>query len=1029
MLHNFNSFLKKALWTLRHQGFRVLLIKTVRLGRLYLSNFRSKLFPQKSKFRIPTPIKLTYTKWFFQNEPNEEQLNQQRLFSKDLQYRPKISIVLPVFDTPIPFLIELLSSVIAQTYDNWELCVANGSPDNQPLVDELEKHTKIDTRIRILHLEKNLGISGNSNKALDMANGEFVALLDHDDTLAPFALFEVASLLQESPDLDLIYSDHDYISSDGKTRLWPLFKPDWSPDIMFSANYITHLTVLRTTIVRQVGGFDPSTDGAQDWDLFFRVLDVTNRIAHIPKVLYHWRETPQSSANNSDAKPYAAQTQLVTITKQLQKQGLTGVESFFDARGGIHVKWLIAREKVSIIIPTKGVSDLLKNCISSIIEKTDYPDYEIIVVNNGIERPEQFPYFREISKDQRIRILHYEGDFNFSRLNNFAASYAQGKYILLLNNDIEALYEDWLDEMVQWASLPEVGAVGAKLLRPNGLIQHAGVIVGMGGFAGHIFADQAENAYGIFGSANWYRNYSALTAACLLIRKEVYNSIGGLNETFLLNGNDVELGLRLNQAGYRTLYNPFAVLKHIESATHQGIIPKQDFRTSYIYYKNILSTGDPYFSPNLSYWSTKPVLRSRLEKHPVQFVDEFLAFFVTPTTAISQSDYFKEATSMTHWFDVAYSEIEESRRIQATHLGRLDIKSVSWFIPEFHNPYYGGMFTILRFANYLKTKYGISQQFLLTSSLDEKSIQNRISEAFPTLSESPVLSVLPSDDLERISPTDASISTLWTTAYYSLRFNKTKRKFYFIQDYEPMFYPAGSIYGQSEATYYFGFYGLINTPGLYEVYKTQYDGLAEYFVPSVDTQIFFPEENRFHNKKHFTVFFYGRPGHPRNAFELGAASLKILKKELGDTLSIVSAGAEWDPAEYGLENIVTNLGLLTLQQTASLYRTCDVGLGMMFTKHPSYLPFEFMASGCMVVSNKNSATKWFLKDGYNCMLTDTTPTCIAETLKQALLNIEHREEIVTNAHQMILAQFSDWESQMNKIFRFMQNPEDYSQRV
>jgi glycosyltransferase involved in cell wall biosynthesis len=243
--------------------------KTLHLGSLYLSAFSSRIFTRKPKIQIPSPAPLTYAEWIFENEPTAEQLDEQRILSKEFEYQPKISIILQVFNTPISSLVELINSVTAQTYDNWELCISNGSFDNQPLSDELGEYAKTDPRIRILHLPENLGISENSNKALDMAGGEFVAVLDQGDTLAPFALYEVALLLQESPELDLIYSDHDHISTDGKTRLWPLFKPDWSPEIMLSANYISHLTILRTTLVRKAGGFDSSTDGVQDWDLFF----------------------------------------------------------------------------------------------------------------------------------------------------------------------------------------------------------------------------------------------------------------------------------------------------------------------------------------------------------------------------------------------------------------------------------------------------------------------------------------------------------------------------------------------------------------------------------------------------------------------------------------------------------------------------------------------------------------------------------------------------------------------------------------
>lgn len=1021
------NLLKRAFWALRRYGFRVFLEKVSRRIFIHLVAIKNSFIPARASVQPKySPALVNYGDWIAENEPTEEQLTQQCVFSKKYKYRPKISIIVPVFNTPLFFLSDLFHSVFAQTYDQWELCVANGSPENKPLVSELEKYAKMDARVHILHLDKNLGISENSNQALAIANGEYVALLDHDDTLSPFALYEIVTLLQTVPELDLIYSDHDYLSTDGKTRLKPLFKPDWSPEIMLSANYITHLTVLRTSLIRQIGAFNSSTDGAQDYDLFFRVIEKTNQIAHIPKVLYHWRESRESTANNSNAKSYAVNAQILAISRHLKIQGLTQVDTFLDPEGGLRVKWHFPKEKVSIIVLSNGANQLLEKCIDSIIKKTHYPDYEVIIVNNGSKRPDAFPYFKKISKKKNIEILDYVGEFNYSRVNNFAVAHAQGKYLLLLNDDTEVVSEDWIDEMVMWASRSEIGAVGAKLLRPNGLIQHAGVIVGLNGFAGHIFADEHRNANNIFGSINWYRNYSALTAACLMVRKEVYDKMGGLNEEFVLNGSDVDLGLRLNKEGYRLVYNPFVVLKHAESATHKGNVPSSDFYTSFIYYKNVLAVGDPYFNPNLSFWYTTPTFRSKDEVSPMQFSEKHLMSMKNKKKehTISVSSYSIEATNFSQWFDVSNQDIEKSKEVHREFSKALNIQNVTWFIPEFDNPYYGGIFTILRFANYLQISNDIASQFLLTGSTEQKKIYKKIAEAFPALSKSSVVTVFPDDNWKKVRETDVTISTLWTTAYYSVRFNKTKRKFYFIQDYEPSFYPAGSIYGQVEATYHFGFLGLVNTPGLYEIYKTQYNGLAEYFVPNVDTKLFFPDQSKKKSlrQKHFTVFFYGRPGHSRNAFELGVAALKKVKQKFGDRLTIVSAGAEWDPSVYGLENIIINLGVLKLAETAALYRTCDVGLGMMFTKHPSYLPFEFMASGCMVVSNKNAATEWFLKDGYNCMLTDATPTCISETIEEALLDTKKREEIVRNAHEMILNKYSDWNSQMEKIYQFMRKP-------
>ncbi len=1015
------SLLRFGMWGLRvwrREGLQVLVLKAARKTHRRITENSNSVDASKL---VSTD---SYTTWIAENEPDATQLAKQRQVAKDLVYRPLISIITPVYNVAPEILDETIRSVVDQTYGHWELCLANGNSESTEIRALLEKYVDKDKRIKVLQLEKNLGISGNSNAALTLAIGDFVGLLDHDDLLAPFALYEVVTCFQGDTQFDLIYSDHDYISANEDKRSQPLFKPDWSPEVMFSANYITHFAVIRTELVRQVGGFDSSMDGAQDWDLFFKIAEQTQRIAHIPKVLYHWRESANSTANNSNAKPHAINAQYRTICRHLDSLCIQGATALFDPSGGIRVKWSVPIKKVSIIILTCGANDLLKNCVESILHKTEYPDYEILIVNNGSKEPSEFTYFQEISKEPRVKILHFDGEFNYSRVNNYGVRHCDGEHLLFLNNDTEVISEDWLDEMVMWASQPQIGAVGAKLLRPNGLIQHAGVIIGLGGFAGHIFADAPEFFEGIFGTTQWYRNYSALTAACLMVRRDVFEEVEGFNEEFILNGSDVEFGLKLTKAGFRLVYDPFVRLKHIESATHEGKIPTKDFTTSIIHYKDLLQVGDPYFSPNLSYWNTIPSCKLNGEEDPFQFAIEHLVKVSQENKhqqEINISAYSKESRNISCWFDATIDEINASKEIHQMFPGELDIKSVSWFIPEFHNPYYGGIYTILRFANFLKGQKGVENHFLLVGGSDKKKIEDRIASAFPDLRGSPVNFVTTNNNWEKFDATDAVVATLWTSAYYALKFNKTKRKFYFVQDYEPLFYPAGSAFGQVEATYSFGFYGLANTPSLKDIYEQQYGGVAEYFLPNVDDHIFFPDPTRkfSEHQNKFTLFFYGRPGHPRNGFELGTAAIKKLKEGMGNSLTVLSAGDEWDPDVYGLKGIVTNLGILTLKQTAALYRNCDAGLAMMFTKHPSYLPFEFMASGCLVVTNRNSATQWLLEDGKNCLLTEATPSCIAEVLERGLIGVEERERLVRNAADMITSRFSDWDAQMEKIYHFM----------
>ncbi len=388
------------------------------------------------------------------------------------------------------------------------------------------------------------------------------------------------------------------------------------------------------------------------------------------------------------------------------------------------------------------------------------------------------------------------------------------------------------------------------------------------------------------------------------------------------------------------------------------------------------------------------------------------------------SDYRHEAMIFATWMDFSQEEINLSRKLHQIYTGDLNIRSITWFLPEFENPYYGGIYTLLRFADYFKRTKGIHNQFAILGNINDQQLAGKIAEIFPALDGDPVRHFTLYEHINDLEATDAGIATLWGTAYFLLRFNQTKRKFYFIQDYEPLFYPAGSIFAQVEASLRFGYYGIANTPTICQIYQQQYGGQAEYFYPCVDTHIFHPspEDSQLQTEP-FTIFFYGRPNHARNGFELGAQALRILKKRLGSRVRVLAAGARWEVKDYSLSGVVENLGLLSYQQTAELYRSCHAGLVMMFTRHPSYLPFELMASGSLVVTNLNPATTWFLKDGQNCRLAQVSATSIADVLEQALLDQEERRRITRTAAQQIQADFSDWGKQIEKIYAYMCNPE------
>jgi len=971
---------------------------------------------------------ITYEDWIQENEPSPQELQQQIESGRALSYRPLLSIVVPVYRVKRQYLEECIRSVLAQTYEDWELCIADGCPEAKDNRAFLTRIASEDSRVKLTLLDENRGISGNSNAALATATGEFVVLLDHDDVLPPFALYDVVKYLSADRNLDVIYSDHDYIDETSR-RLEPLFKPDWSPELMLSANYITHLTVIRRGLFEQVGGFDTSVDSAQDWDFFFRVVRTTQRIAHIPKVLYHWRKHVSSTALNAVMHPSTIQAQLHSIQRHLKTLGWAA-QPEMDKDYRVHIRWLEGRKgKISIIIPSKDKVEFLSRCIQTLFETTAGEDLEILIVDNGSTEAATIDYYRTLANDSRICVLSFNKLFNYSAMNNFGAAYASGDYLLFLNNDIEAINSEWLQELIGWIQVKEIGAVGAKLLRPDGTIQHAGAVVGFGGFAGHPFADAAENNSGIFGSTDWYRNYLAVTGACMAMRREVFEEIGGFDESFISCGSDVEICLRLRAAGYRIVYNPFARLLHHECATRKGAVPEQDFFTSFRHYREFLAHGDPYWNPNLSPWKSSPALRGRREQTPLEFAEGVLEQLRTAQSSPSERETVRaqsEEALFVKWFDFSEEDVRRSKQACTEVGGYRAVRKLVWFIPDFQNPYYGGICTILRFADYLRRHKKVSSYYVVWGSADLRQILRRIRVIDPGCSSSELAKFDAHEPLQ-IPEADACVATLWATAYPALKYQGAKRKFYFIQDYEPLFYRAGSGSAMAESTYRFGFYGIANTISLKQSYEMDSGQKTIHFSPCVDTDVFFPATPEMQQQKlvrpYRQLFCYARPNHPRNAFELVAAALQTVKKRLGDRVRIVCAGDEWQPKDYGLSSVVENLGILDYRQTAQLYRESDCGIALMFTRHPSYIPFELMACGALVIANQNRWTEWLLKDGENCLLSEASATCLADTIVRGLENNDERTRITVKAQAMIRDHYSDWGAQICRVYDFMCDPE------
>jgi GT2 family glycosyltransferase len=547
-----------------------------------------------------------YQKWIKFTEPSLEDLDKQRNTALSFPYRPLISVVTPVYNPPPEVLKEALESILEQTYDYWEMCIADAST-NPKVCKVLEMYSKQDSRIKVRSLERNEGIAGNSNQALELVCGEFIAIFDHDDRLASNTLFEVVQVLNENHDIDILYFDEDKLSSDSKERRDPWFKPDWSPELLLSANYLMH-SVVRRDLVETVGRFRESMEGTQDWDLLLRCTEKTKRIRHIPKVLYHWRQIKGSAASDLLAKPWVFENQRKCIQEHLERIGLESPSVTFTSPGFLRVSWVTSEPLVSIIIPSKDKVEVLQRCIDSLLDITDYPNYEIILVDNESEENNTIAYYESLKDVSRIKFLQFPGEFNFSAANNQAAREANGKLLLSLNNDVEILEPGWLEEMVRWAERPEIGVVGAKLLYPNGLIQHAGVVIGMQGHASHVFMGSIEKQTGPFGSVDWYRNYAAVTGACMMMRKEVFEEVGGFDEGYQLVFSDVEICLRVVDKGYRVVYTPYARLRHYEGKSRGLHIPATDMLRGYEQMKQMVEMGDPYFNENLSYGLQIPTI-------------------------------------------------------------------------------------------------------------------------------------------------------------------------------------------------------------------------------------------------------------------------------------------------------------------------------------------------------------------------------------------------------------------------------------
>ena len=576
---------------------------------LYFKHFGPGEF-MNHLFERLEPEEVPYGPWYESHKPDGTELDRQRRI--DIEGGPMFSILVPTYMTREVFLRQMIESVKAQTYSRWELCIADASDkeyaeDVKSVEEIVRSYASSDSRIRYKKLARNVSISANTNEAFAMAEGDYIGLLDHDDLLAPQALFRMAEAVA-SQGADMLYSDEDKVTEDLRKHFQPHFKPEFNLDLLRTNNYITHFLVVKKTLAEKAGLLRDEMNGAQDYDFIFRCSEKAEKIVRIPEILYHWRTSETSTADNPMSKQYAYEAGARAISENLERSDTPGTVESLPDFGFYRVRYPVQGSPlISVIIPNKDHADMLKKCVESVFAN-DYQNVEIIIVENNSTERETFAYYRELSRDPRVRLFRWKHGFNYSAINNYGVRYAKGEYLLFLNNDVRGdISSDWLTEMLGVCQRKDVGAVGARLYYPNNRIQHAGIVIGIGGVAGAMFVDLPKGRGGYMHKAAIMQDLSAVTAACMLVKREAFEKAGGFTKELAVAFNDVDLCLKIGKSGYRIVYDPFAELYHDESRTRGAEDTPEKVRRFQseieymrVHWLDIIKNGDPNYNPNLS---------------------------------------------------------------------------------------------------------------------------------------------------------------------------------------------------------------------------------------------------------------------------------------------------------------------------------------------------------------------------------------------------------------------------------------------
>lgn len=952
---------------------------------------------KRSAFIAQSVIEQTnkYQEWILLNEPNEAELDEQRKQSEKFAKKPVFSIVTPVYKPPTDVLEELIESVLDQTYPYFELCFGDDYGQDQEVIALIEKYARHDPRVKFIPFEENRGIAGASNRILEDVKGDYIALLDHDDTLSPDALFENAKLLNEKS-YDTIYSDKDKIDLAGH-RFDPLFKPQYSPEMMLNVNYLTHLNIMRTTIVKEVGGWDLDTNGAQDWDLFLKVVRASKVIGHIPKILYHWRVLESSTALSIDSKPYALAGQRKAVDNYLAGEGIPATT--YHEKTELFVKWnedSIDRNPIVFIYYSSTPSTL--RTMRAIRKVTDEPHFVVLVTD-------------EVSTTQRASIAeHTNADviaYTDETIAKAMADYCAKKVtkrkeasVVVLRDCISIpKHASWYEKLTGWLAIKEVAAASGRLVDRHDLIVDSGGFITPDLQYFPIFYKYPKYYQSYIGNAEWVRNLSAISSNFSAIKLSTLKEYAGLKSTAQYGSFDDYI--TWVSENHRIVLSPHATASIYED---EGINAAHSHAP--LAAKNPKNYQDPHGNPNMA------------DSDPMRlFADEPLEGINQPSHA-PVDHYQHDATILANTFDISHSEIQANLALINKNGALTNPTSVAWILPSF-DAVYAGLMNIFNFTNFLAVNKGLTTTvYILKDKADASTERQLVLAAFPELKSAKFVGIHP-DQVDKIGHHDIGIATQWATAYPLAKAMNIKRKCYFIQDNEVNFYPKGSISSLVELTYTFGFTAIANTEGLLKLYEDTYGGKGVVLKSVVSLDAYYPRQDKYYTPKApYKVFFYARPNMPRNAFELGIAGLKKLKQDMGSKVEIITAGAPWDPSAYGVEGLFTNLGKLNYDSVPKLYRSVDAGLMFMFSGHPGVTASELMASGCPVVVNEYDDVTWheLYKNEETCLVTAATASEVARNLQRCLEDTKLRKKLIDGGLAKVKDFYVDYEKSQQQTY-------------